>query len=178
MQGGASFRSREQFRHRHFARPAIWRAARREYVEAFTFTRFEPSGRQGNDAIRTRPRFSIICSAARHFLSRPQRPAHLAGRSAYGARRGVVRTRRGLGEGARAPPPPPCLQGPRAVEGRQADAGAIGAERSSVRRRIAAGGFARGRDRAQGRTRRAHRAAPVQPRAAAKPSPRSAHKRG
>jgi ribonucleoside-diphosphate reductase alpha chain len=35
-----------------------------EYVEAFTFTRFEPAGPvQGNDSIKMRPRSSTMCSA-------------------------------------------------------------------------------------------------------------------
>jgi hypothetical protein len=46
-----------------------------EYVDAFTFTRFEPAGgSQGNDSIKSRPRSSTTSSANWRVLSGPQRP--------------------------------------------------------------------------------------------------------
>ena len=58
-----------------------------EYVDAFTFTRFEPAGLvQGNDAIKIRdldPRLRL--PRARDLLSRPQRPRPCRARPTSGS---------------------------------------------------------------------------------------------
>ena len=93
-----------------------------EYVDAFTFTRFEPAGLvQGNDAIKNAT--SILDYVFRELadlLSRPQRPrpcrarrhrrdgARRRRRSGQGARPGEGNARRGLGLRR--------LQGPGALE--------------------------------------------------------------
>ena len=137
-----------------------------EYVEAFTFTRFEPSGFvQGNDAIKNATSILdyVFRELAISYLGRNDL-AHISpdeiGTTVLGG--GVDQDKApGFGEaGAKRFARLRRLAGPRALEGRQADAGAEqgrGVLRS--RRRLRRPWRLRpGRDRAQGRTRRARRA--------------------
>ena len=133
-----------------------------EYVEAFTFTRFEPAGFvQGNDAIKNATSILdyIFRELAISYLGRNDL-AHIApeeiGNTVLG---GGVDQDKAPGEGPSAPARlVRRLQGPRALEGRQADAGApAGHGRRGAgegRRRIVGGRLRPGRDRAQGRARR------------------------
>ena len=164
-----------------------------EYVEAFTFIRFEPAGLvQGNDAIKNATSILdyIFRELAISYLGRNDL-AHISPDEIGndGARR---RRRSGQGAGlrrrlraARRPRVLRRLQGPPALAaGRQADAGAErgrGCARGSGRRRVKRAWRLRpGRDRAEGRACRAHRARRGREprRRKPKPSPRSAPKRG
>ena len=166
-----------------------------EYVEAFTFTRFEPAGFvQGNDAIKNATSILdyIFRELAISYLGRNDL-AHVApeeiGATVLG---GGVEQDRAPGDGA------PArrdilgrLEGPRALEGRQADAGARArpaAKRPTItrRRRLLGAGLRPGRDGAERRPRRAraadHRRRRIRP--APRPpgsdpgSPTSGRKRG
>ncbi len=135
-----------------------------EYVEAFTFTRFEPAGFvQGNDAIKNATSILdyIFRELAISYLGRNDL-AHVApgGDRQHRARR---RRRPGQGAGARPGGGRGHLQRPRARKARrQADAGARGDGRRSAGRqglgRGRGGGLRAGRDRAEGRPRRARAA--------------------
>ena len=109
-----------------------------EYVEAFTFTRFEPSGFvQGNDAIKNATSILdyVFRELAISYLGRNDL-AHISpdeiGKTVLG---GGVDRGQGAGlrrSGAKRSARLRRLAGPRALEGRQADAGASRAGESSV----------------------------------------------
>ena len=111
-----------------------------EYVEAFTFTRFEPAGFvQGNDAIKNATsildyvfRELAISYLGRHDLAHVS-PEEIG---AYRARR---RRRPGQGAGRRRPPSrrlSVVSRGPGALQDRQADGGAARGEARRARRRF------------------------------------------
>ena len=128
-----------------------------EYVEAFTFTRFEPAGFvQGNDAIKNATSILdyVFRELAISYLGRNDL-AHISpdeiGKTVLGG--GVDQDKApGFGEGVSASPAA-CLrrlEGPRALEGRQADAGAergrgVFAFTSAAQARMAASSRARPR---------------------------------
>ena len=126
---GAAFRSPdEQFRHRDLARPAIWRAARGIcgglHLHPLRAGRLR-AGQRRDQERDLDPRLHL--PRARDLLSRPQRPrACLAGRD----RLDRARRRGGAGQGprrrarARARHLLGRVEGPRPLEGREADAGA------------------------------------------------------
>ena len=99
-----------------------------EYVDAFTFTRFEPAGPvQGNDAIKNATSILdyVFRELAVSYLDRTDL-AHVApsdiGFDALGKGEDEGRRR---GDGRRAPPMASLgVEGPRALQGRPADAGA------------------------------------------------------
>ena len=85
-----------------------------EYVEAFTFTRFEPAGFvHGNDAIKNATSIlDYIFRELADLLSRPQRPRpYLARRD----RQHRARRRRRPGQGRRRPAPPRPRSSPTAL---------------------------------------------------------------
>ncbi len=159
-----------------------------EYVEAFTFTRFEPSGFvQGNDAIKNATSILdyVFRELAISYLGRNDL-AHISpdeiGNTVLGG--GVDQDKApGFGEGAGVSPAASSVvsQGPRALEGRQADAGAEPGRgvrfTLAAQARMAASSRARPRSKANSPNaprRRSARASRRRP----KPSPRSAPKRG
>ena len=132
-----------------------------EYVEAFTFTRFEPAGFvQGNDAIKNATSILdyVFRELAISYLGRNDL-AHVApeeiGDTVLGG--GVAQGKAPSSGGGSAGAASRRLQGPGALEDRQADAGARRRRRRARRQASAARARRRlrpGRDRAEGRARR------------------------
>ena len=120
-----------------------------EYVEAFTFTRFEPAGFvQGNDAIKNATSILdyIFRELAISYLGRNDL-AHIApeeiGNTVLG---GGVDQDKAPEAASGAPAASARLAGPRALEGRQADAGAqaTAAEGQGKAGASPAGGYVQG----------------------------------
>ena len=156
-----------------------------EYVEAFTFTRFEPSGFvQGNDAIKNATSILdyVFRELAISYLGRNDlahiSPDEIGNDGAWRRRRsgqGAGLRRRAAKRVARLR----RLAGPRALEGRQADAGAEQGRGAPVHvgGSGAHGGFVQGATALKGETRRARRAQRrLEPRAASRNRRREARR--